>query len=346
MREPTMADRFVAAKLSFPTMTRFARDAQHKARLAEKFVFDTEASARVGIVLRDVPELLVEQIQFARPPFDLCWIEYDVETIFNMLNPDRVWTSDDTRDMRLGLLIEHHRMVVVAEDAQGRFGFMPMVYHLNTEWKLDEQLVFAEQLGVSRIGIDLWLWGAAAPKLIANGKREYLRVLRDTNRAELLLPVPPDKAVALHNGTVGDFKNHVGMLLMLNQPSLTQYALVPRTRGWIGHRPKPYMAHREVRVASDPVPRVRQLSHGGGEGSLRRRHRVRGHYCTNAQARSGGCIHQWQAAGAEWKPVAVAVGDDPERWVCDVCGGRRWWRADHARGDAGLGWVEHTYRVD
>jgi len=133
---------------------------------------------------------------------------------------------------------------------------------------------------------------------------------------------------------------------MLNQPALTKYVEVPRGRGWISHKPKPYMAHRTVHVAMDPVPLVRQFSHGVGEGGVRRRHPVRGHYCTNLHARSGGCIHQWQAAGEEWTPVAVAVGDDPQRWVCSVCQGRRWWRADHARGDASVGWVNHTYRVD
>ena len=342
MREPTMADRFVNAKLSFPDVASTVRAAQHKARLAERFVFDRDASARVATVLRDVPELLVEQIQFARPPFDLCWIEYNVEVIFEMLNPDYIKEEDSTRDVHIGLLIEHHRMVVVSEGADGRFAIMPVIYHLNTEWPVEEQLAFASQLTVSRMGIDYWLWGAVAPRL----PQEHLRVLRDTNRVELLLPIPPSRSAAVYNGTVGDFKNHVAILLMLNQPSLTKYVAVERTRGWIGHKPKPYMAHREVRVALDPVPRIRQFSHGEGEERLRRRHRVRGHYCTNARARSGGCIHQWQAVGAEWKPVAVAVGDDPERWVCDVCGGKRWWRADHARGDASVGWVDHTYRVD
>jgi len=346
MREPTMADRFVAAKLSFPDIHRTVQYTQHKARLAEKFVFDKEASARVATVLRDVPELLVEQIQFARPPFDLCWIEYDTNAIFDILNPDYPGVLDPTRDAHLGLLIEHHRIIVVCEDMHGRFGFMPIVYHLNTRWKLEEQLAFAGQLGTSRLGIDYWLWGAAAPKLLANGKQEYLQALRATNRAEMLLPVPPDKAAAVYGGTIGDFKNHIAILLMLNQPALTKYVEVPRGRGWISHRPKPYMTHRTVHVALDPVPLVRQFSHGVGEGGVRRRHPVRGHYCTNLRARSGGCIHQWQAAGEEWTPVAVAVGDDPQRWVCSVCQGRRWWRADHARGDAGIGWVNHTYKVD
>ena len=344
--KPTMADRFIAAKLSFSNIGKMMQAVQRKTRLAEKFVFDAQASARVGTVLRDVPELLVEQIQFARPPFDLCWIEYDVDVIFATLNPTRAIEPDESRDVRIGILIEHHRMIVVSEDVQGRFGIMPAIYHLNTEWPVEEQLALAQQFGTSRMGIDYWLWGSVAPKLIEMGRHDYLRTLRDTNRVEWLLAIPPERANAVYNGTIGDFKNHVGVLLMLNQPALTQYVEVPRGRGWVGNKPKPFMAHRVVHVALDPVPQLRRISAAEGAGSVRRRHRVRGHYCINERARSGGCIHQWQAAGEAWQSVAVKVGDDPERWVCALCQGRRWWRADHARGDATIGWVNHTYKVD
>ena len=115
-REPTLADLF---------MTSNARPVlKNRARLAEKFVFDGEASERVGRVLLEVPELLVEQIQFARPPFDLCWIEYETDPIYRLLNPDN-WNPDDTtRDYRVGLLIEHNDILVVSEDMRGRLGVM------------------------------------------------------------------------------------------------------------------------------------------------------------------------------------------------------------------------------
>ena len=339
-REPTLADLFMASN-SRPIL-------KNRARFAEKFVFDGEASERVGRVLLEVPELLVEQIQFARPPFDLCWIEYEVDRVYRILNPIG-WNPDDmTRDRRVGLLIEHNEILVVSEDFRGRLGIMPITYNLNTEWLLEDQIRFAKQLGMSRLGIDYWMWGAAAMKLIADGKRDYLRILRDTNKATLISNIELDEQMStvLRNGTMGDFKNHVAILLMLNQPAMTQYVEVPRGRGWIGHKPKPYMAHRTVRVAMDPVTVIRQFSHGEGSGAVRRRHRVRGHYCHSARARVAVCEHQWVAVGAEWTPIVVEVGDDPERWTCNRCQGRRWWREAHARGDAGIGWIDHDYRVE
>lgn len=356
-REPTLADRFTAGHTARITSTlrpedhaeliRQTKSAQRKTFSAEKFVFDRAASERVGIVLRDVPELLVEQIQFARPPFDLCWIEYDSDAIYRVLNPHAPLSDDETRDRRVGILIDHHRITVVSESFNGRFGVMPCAYHLNTEWPFAEQTQFSEQLRVSRRGIDYWLWGSVAPYLVKTGKQDYLRALRDTNKAELLFNVTPTDAAAtrLYNSTIGDFKNHVAVLLLLNQPSVTQYIRVPQMRGLIGRRPRPYMAYNTVRVALDPVPQIRRLGEGGGTGDLRRRHRVRGHYCHNDKARRGGCIHDWHAADAAWTPVTVRIGDDPEHWVCPICGGHRWWRAQHERGDASKGYVDHEYTV-
>lgn len=335
-REPTLADLFMAGNAR-PSL-------KNEVRLSEKFVFDREASERVGRVVSEVPELLVEQIQFARPPFDRCWIEYDVDSLYRMLNP--VQSEDMTRDRRVGLLIRHHKIAIVSEDMKGNLGVVPIIYHLNTEWPVDEQIKFAETFRISRLGIDYWMWGAAANKLRVTNP-EYLRVLRDTNKAKFLWPgeISDKMASVMLNGTIGDFKNHVAVLLMLNQPAMTQYVEVPRTRGWMGNKVKPYMAHRVVRVELDPVAVLRQFSHGEGSGSVRRRHRVRGHYCHSVVARQAACDHQWVAVGAEWTPVRVEVGDDPERWVCGGCGGRRWWREAHARGDAGVGWIDHSYEV-
>jgi hypothetical protein len=356
-----LADRFAAMSLSgmrgrgSDKILRAAEYAQAKVRVAEKFVFDPEASHRVGTVIRDIPDLLVEQIQFARAPFDLCWIEYDVEQIFKVLNPTDTNPNDATQDKLLGILVNHNRIVEVIEDIRGHIGFLPFVYHLNTEWLIPDQLRFCEMMGVSRLGIDHWLWGSVANKFRDQGKQDYLRLLRDTTMVEPLLPseATDDKqqmALMLH-GTTGDFKNHLAVLLLLNQPSVTQYIRIPPTRGWIGNKPKPFMAHNTVRVALDPIPNIVLLSEGHGEGDLRRRHRVRGHYCQNEAARTAArhrnCIHEWQAASEEWEIVAGSDEPMPDsdinHWICSGCHGRRWWRAQHERGDASKGFIDHTH---
>jgi hypothetical protein len=358
-RRTTRADRFAAKPFSqivgpkmrwTEKMVRDARWAHNTVRSAEKFVFDRAASERVGIVLRDIPELLVEQIQFARAPFDLCWIEYDSDVIFDVLNElDLKDVSDKQRDLYVGILIRHNRILVVVESSDGFIGVMPWAYHLNTEWPLEEQLEFSQRAGVSRLGIDSWLWGSIANKFRAQGKTDYLRVLRDTTMVEPLIPpVQPDKLANVLQQSNGDFKNHLAMILLLNQPSVTQYVRVPQSRGWIGNKPKPYMAYNNITMALDPVPKIIALGAGTGEEDLRRRHRVRGHYCHNDAAKQAAkhqsCIHEWQAADEEWELVGDnrMLSNDIDHWICAVCRGRRWWRAQHERGDASKGYVDHT----
>ncbi len=363
-REPTLADLFIAMPYNKmwddraytpPKLLQEIKNTQHHTRLAEKFVFDKEASLKVGTVLRDVPELLAEQIQFARAPFDKCWIEYDCESIFGLLNPGKTNPMDGYRDKRIGILVNHNRITVVSETADGLISLLPFIYHLNTEWTVSDQLRFCDAMQVSRLGIDHWLWGAVANKFQKEGKNEYLRVLRDTNMVEFLCPEvvgikwSPDRMM---DSCVGDFKNHVATLLLLNRPTLTVCTKVENTRGWIRSKPRPFMAYSAVHMALDPVPVIRKISEGSGESELRRRHRVRGHYCHNDAARKAllhhTCIHQWQPADDRWEAIKSEVGDDVEHWVClSSCGGRRWWREQHERGNAGVGYVDHTkYTVE
>lgn len=85
---PIFADHFIANKMHVQD----GHDVcalQARVRRAERLVFDTQAIVRVGQVIHDIPELLIEQIQFARAPFDLCWIEFPwkpmIESIYGRM---------------------------------------------------------------------------------------------------------------------------------------------------------------------------------------------------------------------------------------------------------------------
>src|SRR4051812_29614118 len=163
--QPLLADQLLVAnpnshKFWVPKSRKLDfRGIQARIRRAERLVFDAEASARVGKVLHEIPELLIEQIQFARAPFDLCWIEYQSDVVWREVvghTPDH---TDLSRDVVVGLLIDHNRINVFSRSFDGKLGMMPYVFHLNTEWHLEDQLRFSRAAGVSRLGIDLWLWG-------------------------------------------------------------------------------------------------------------------------------------------------------------------------------------------
>ena len=67
-RRPTLADRFIHRKnLPIEYMkTPVIEDMQRKTRAARKFVLDEDAAARVAEVVRDIPELLLREADFAR----------------------------------------------------------------------------------------------------------------------------------------------------------------------------------------------------------------------------------------------------------------------------------------
>jgi len=357
--EPLFADRILASTPRQIHMEpRKAAIYQDKIRKAEKMVFDTEASIRIGEMLRDIPELLVEQIQFARAPFENCWIEYDSLAVWNILSPGRdikhsPW--DNSYDTTVGLLIDHNKVNVWSLPASGDFGMLGFTYYLNTEWLLEDQLDWCEKTGMSRLGIDMWLWGSLWSHFHNSGQHEYLRKLRDTTKVELDFP----KGMALNpksleqplQGTQGDFKNTVAILLALNQPRVTNYIQVPRRRGWIGNKNKPFMSYHSVKVALDAVAQTKLLSQGDGQSMLRRGGHVSGCYCHNKTARDyariAGCIHDWGPCDDDWEYIGpkAALTLTVNHWQCRVCDGRRWWRKEHDR-DASLGFVEHpTYRV-
>jgi hypothetical protein len=147
--------------------------------------------------------------------------------------------------------------------------------------------------------------------------------------------------------TIGDLKNVVALMLLLNRPHLTEYRQsVPRALGWIGNKRKPLLDHTVVTIPIDARPVIRSIGQPGvGEGPLRRRHRVRGTWCHNEEAREyaaiAGCIHEWQPDTA-WRDDDP---DDPDHYKCEVCGGKRWWRVEHKRGSEALGQTDSEYQV-
>lgn len=106
-----------------------------------------------------------------------------------------------------------------------------------------------------------------------------------------------------------------------------------------------YMSHTMVAIKADPVPVLRRLGTPQEAGVPKRRHKVRGTWChrlTGDRALRKGCTHDWVP-----DPEFEAVDDPNERdhWLCQSCGGARWRRHAHMRGDASIGYVEKGYRL-
>ena len=139
-REPTLADMFICVprhKVLHGRNPKALPILQDKVRRAEKIIFGEDASERLGEVLRDIPDLIVEQLQFARPPYDLCWVEFNSNTAWEVLESRQSDHSDMTRDHLVGALIDHNRVQPVSVGYNGQIGVFPFIYHLNTEYRVD-----------------------------------------------------------------------------------------------------------------------------------------------------------------------------------------------------------------
>src|ERR1051325_4521112 len=78
-RRPTVADRFLATRLAAHEQILHPKayeQIRNGVRNARKFVFDEDACRRIAHVVATIPDLLVREMQFARAPFDLTWIEW------------------------------------------------------------------------------------------------------------------------------------------------------------------------------------------------------------------------------------------------------------------------------
>lgn len=357
-REPLLADKFVAnvskqVVVHPVTLERI----RNRVRSAKRFVLDPEGIVRAAEVMRDIPDLLIREQQFARAPYDLTWIE---------IGNFRLWWKTvtgrephDTADEQIGYFIDHGNAYVVTGGTDSPLAYdvalLPLYYKLHQPWGIAQQIEFTQMSGLSRMEIDGFLWGESVYKLIRrrDSNDEFARFrnvksLREHHGCDVMpLSKGMDKAKVVRSitdGSAGDLRNIIGLLLLMNRPSLTRYVReFGHQRGFIKGKLRPFMSHTVVTIQVDPQPVLRKIGTAEGEGVPRRRHEVRGHYCHDYDAREYakiGCIHEWQV-----DPHPDDDPSEPDHWLCKVCSGKRWWRHAHERGTAQIGYVNKDYEI-
>lgn len=360
-RRPTLADLALAADPLLPTYIAASWREQTRdwLRLAKRFVLDESAARYLGRMIREYPRVIADAQDFAIQPFEHMWIELPFECFYEEVTGN---AADASRsDYAVGYLFNGPSVRVIARtalDDGNDIGVLPLQYRLHTPMTLDEELQMAETLRVSRIGLDLWFWGSSAMKylgaLCKNADdddhawdREGLRALRNNHGARLAPVVGGIDAEweRINTASAGDLRNIVALLLFMNRTaSITLADDLPTTEGFIHRKPRPLLSHRVIKLKLDPMPRLRRLC--AGLGIRRRLHDVRGHFCHDRVARESGCPHGQEHAGdfGEWWDEY-----EPLRWRCygdgKGCGGKRWWKREHKRGEPKLGEVMQTYDV-
>lgn len=341
MRQPTTLDLFVSPQLTQKTLNPALTAAlQRRARSARAFMFDPDACVRAAELIRDLPTLIYEQQEFARAPFEQAWIELtDFPAFHQTINPG----ASEASDSALAFYVEHDTAYTISRSGNSSSGLLPLAYDLHTPWEVQEQLHFASLLDVSRLGIDEFLWGAVVDSIPAEKRRS----LRDHHRVRLLPNERGPQYVnpALKNSVAqscSDLRTLIALLLLLNRPDATRYdPSPPRSKGFIRGKIVQYWEHHVVKIPLDPRPTMSQLG-TEFDRAERRRHEVRGHWCRDRHGRSPDCVHDWRLANDFGDPDQQRPAD---RYRCGLCGGKRWWRSEHVRGDAGTGFITKNYAV-
>lgn len=359
IRRPLLADLLLATSAKKYVMDRgwCERTVDHL-RMAKKFVLDEKASEYLAEMILENPRIVADAQDFAIPAFKTMWVEIPFARYFKSITKTE---PDATADIRLGYLFTGSTVRVGAESVSG-CSWLPVEYQLHSPMSLEAQHHLMAALKTSRLGLDVWFWGNTA-RAFMDGMPSFesltrddaldrinewgkagLRALRANNSVKLAPLRPPFDEIVypqMLEGSAGDLRNIVALLLFLNRTVDVQYQEETPMGQAILHRAvKPLMPYTTISMKLDPLPRLRKLS--AGSGVMRRLHDVRGHFCHDKQARTG-CLHGEELQGdwGEWWEEY-----DVLRWKCTHCRGKRWWRKEHHRGSSDVGIIkEQIYAV-
>jgi hypothetical protein len=345
-REPLLADKFMAKSFNGVTTRQFWDTTRSNLMLAKRFVLNHDAARYCAELIRDNPRIIADAQDFAIPPFERTYIELPFTVWYETLTGK---VADADADKWAGYLIVGNSVRSFAGNDDG-VGLAPIEYRLNQPWSLGQEVEMAQTLGTSRMNFDLFFWGESVRQfghVVRKGEGHEFEFNDEWDaqgvrslRANHSFTMHADPRLSLsdlwhrfYNGSAGDLRDIIALLLFLNRTSGTRYEqeLGTQPGRWIGRKQSNFLSHRVISFSVNPVPRLVKLV--AGESIRRRLHDVRGHLCHNEVARVNGCTHEW-----------VEFADNHLKWKCE-CGGLRWWRKEHRRGHEAKGLVTSEYKV-
>lgn len=347
-RRPLLADRFLSSPVLFDGKDgkRFRAVKEHL-REAKKFVLDEAAAGYLAEFIKNHPEAIARDQEFAIPCFPRMYVEFPHFKFYESMNGP--YGDREMGDTEVGYLYDGPTVYVLCQNRDSRRpdmamspNIMPISYRLNRPFDLKEEVAMAERMRTSRIGIDAMYWGGSV--MNTNLSKESQRSLRTHHSFELWYGqevLTPETISVLSATAAGDLRNILAMALFLNRTrDVTIEDVIPAKQGFIGNHLHPMQRHSVVRLKLDPKPLFKKIY--GHPGTQHREHDCRGHFCHNKEARKFGHHKVLTPEGMhapEWQEYKV------NQWRCMVCGGLKWWRRDHKRGHKEKGTVVTQYEV-
>lgn len=350
-RLPLLADEFLnllPADMPKPMAKRMTM-MQNRLRSAKVFVLDRTAAEYAAHFIRDYPEAIAADQEFAIPSFDRMYVEVPFDAFFTALGSPSGMPESDA-DTEVGYLFDGPDVFVLSR-ARNKVGrqrlplCLPITYHRNRPFTAKAEQDMCEMIGTSRIGIDGLFWGASLMKFYETD-HPAARSLRANHSfewwPEIASAFRPGEMDHLAKVSAGDLRNIIAITIFLNRTREVRIDdEVPPAQGFIGNKQKPYTKHNVVRLKLDPKPLLARVY--GHTGSKKRLHDCRGHFCHDKVARASGhhlgALPGTQKHTPDWREYGV------NEWRCLVCGGKRWHRREHKRGTKDVGKIVKHYEV-
>jgi len=313
----------------FPNVWKFIRAVKPRAR---RFIISDEVCVQIGLLLKEHPEVFMRNLQFAIPPYESCYIEFNSSAFFDALG-SQLRGSVETRDTEVAYLIHKNRVSVFAKTENPD---LPVSQHVGITpqlWTLDGSGLDYGFYAVPPMPIDHKL-SMALGQTYADCMEEIPDEVKSELYRRINLYVDRNCDFRVFRKTipyfVGEMRNLFAMLLWINQPSLMEFESMPARRALIRGRPTVYPAHHIVKLKKGTT--LKRMVSIFNERSPSRRHEVRGHF--RHFHLSPNCVHDWNV-----------LPDDNGHWHCKTCRGTRTWVTEHLRGDAARGFVTKEYKV-
>lgn len=342
---------------------------------AQRYIFDIEASRRVGEMMGTCVDLMVDNIEFARTPYPTCYFELDARAMWAAWRPDQA--IRDSHDERVGFLVHKGTVVVMAagpvyhttvRGVEQVLIDKPQVCGLSFRINRPQTIPFAKltalaeplavqcktayvfggQRGVDKPGdyrfdhFDERTW-VFLPDLPGAWTHDQVAAHFDIMPA--FMTTPPTEVLQLCFLGGGDPMLLTTCLLLLNQPSrfvgLTE---VKREHGIYKGKRQTFKEHHIVTVHLDQSKKVRRMLHVTDRASPIA-HPVEGHW--KHYNKSESCNHHHPDQRQAWEPVGPerTISGDYKRYWCPLCLQRRTWTEHFQKGNAGEGFATNEHVV-
>jgi hypothetical protein len=308
----------------------YIKELRSDAMRARPYVFDRAASIKLGQFIRSCPDILADQLEFAKLPFPITYIEVEIDAVHEGIGRP-VSMNGPNADWKLGFLANDKGQVrsfannhVKTEAIANAVGYQERGIEYAEAVRLWTESAYVET------NSQIQLLGSSMQDIEDERRRKF------TSRFHVHSMLPSQTPMEILNKVIeahtGEIRVYVAALLMLQQKRAVSVGDRTWERRITRGKSRVFMAHSVVTITIDgPIEMRRAFSITDRDSP--RAHEVPAHYAHRYGERA--CEHEW-----------IPRDDGTDRhWDCPKCGRFRYFKKHHMRGDASKGYVTREYNV-